>query len=523
MNRPAKRILFTIQWAPAVLMLALALAGCGQPDDAQVTPTTIPEATAMPPTQEPPTPTTIPTATEIPIININASNVSQLGQVTSIEVSDTTVVAAVLSPVAPQLATFDADRYVRIWDTASGAKLHEMGPHAAQGFGLAYSPDGNLLASGGGFEVIIWDAVSGAQMGSITTGVFVFRLVWSPDGRRIAVVGDSSSHIPIIDAITGELIDQVDTPLENVLWSVAFSPNGKLMAVGDYQGNITVFHMPDKKIVYESKEGSGSPWDIEFSPDGSLLATCNGSGGIYAWDTSTWTLNPNLTKLDAHDRQAGCADGAFSADSSVYFSAGLDHRLVEWNIATGEKLGEQTIGSAIWTASMSADGTTLALALDNGKVRILGLDATAAITPEEAEAPTDIIEIDDVPTYPGITATVAYDALEVPRKCGGTIFRHFDVYYSVDYGGDLTKEEKMASPLNQQIMDFFREQFAADDWIGFDIIPPQGAVLDTVFWEEENRSYPAGASDPPFVGSCYLATILIQPPGADLEIIADVK
>jgi hypothetical protein len=230
-----------------------------------------------------------------------------------------------------------------------------------------------------------------------------------------------------------------------------------------------------------------------------------------------------MTKLDAHGQLAGCPDGLFSQDGGVYFSAGLDKRLVAWNVATGEKIGEHVFNSSIWTASMSGDGTQLALSMDDGSFQVLGLNGTAIVPPAPTEEVSGIIEIEDVPIYPGITETVGYDALDVPRKCAGIIFRHFDVYYNVDYGANLTKEERKASPLNLEIANFFKQEYAKENWLSFDMLPPRGAAIEIVYWEEENRSYDAAAGDPPFTGSCYLVTVLIQPPGADLEIIADVK
>ncbi len=148
--------------------------------------------------------------------------------------------------------------------------------------------------------------------------------------------------------------------------------------------------------------------------------------------------------------------------------------------------------------------------------------ATETATPVPSPLPP-IVEIPEVPTYPKIVQTVGYDALGGLNKCGNAIFRHYDIYYSVDYGGELSKEEKASSPLNQDILDFYKQQFAAAKWLVYDMKNPIGAVLHSVFWEDEGRAYDPAADQPPFVGSCYLVIVKIQPPGADLEVIADIE
>src|SRR5207237_713208 len=100
------------------------------------------------------------------------------------------------------------------------------GQFDALGYGMAYSPDGKMLASGGGFEVRFWDATSGAQLKSVQTDVFVFKLIWSPNSKLVAVVGDTISRAPIIDVAAGKVISELQTPQGNVLWAAAFSPDG---------------------------------------------------------------------------------------------------------------------------------------------------------------------------------------------------------------------------------------------------------------------------------------------------------
>jgi WD40 repeat protein len=306
-------------------VLALAVLACNPVSDQ---PTSKPATEESQPTRTP-RPTQV-EATEAPkpsAEGINANNVENLREIRTIIASERALNAAALSPVTLQAATFGNDRYVRVWDAENGDMTYELGPHAAEGWGLAYSPDGTRLASGGGFEVILWDPATCKMIKSITVNAYVFRLNWSPDGHYLAVVGGSSSKIDIVDAEVGSVKTRISTPAGKVLWAAAYSPDGAWMAVGDYAGNITILDADSSAIVAEdAATAKGSTWDLEFSPDGKQLASCNGSGDIYFWDTDNWTAIPDLIKRDVHadpnPALSGCSDGVFSKSGCVFLCRG---------------------------------------------------------------------------------------------------------------------------------------------------------------------------------------------------------
>jgi WD40 repeat protein len=369
-----------------VVTLALAALACNPVPSA---PTSVP-ATEAPTEEAKPTDKAAPTeeggggaeATKVPAPiakGINAKNVGNLHEVRAIAASTRALNAGAVSPTAPQGATFGNDRYVRIWNLDNGEMTYQLGPHAAEGWGLAFSPDGTKLASGGGFEVILWDPATGKKIKSVTVNAYVYRLNWSPDSRYLAVVGENSSKIDLIDAGTASVKTRISTPAGNVLWAAIYSPNGKWMAVGDYKGGMTVLDAASSAVVEEdSATAKGAAWDMEFSPDSKLLASCNGSGDIYFWDTSTWASIPELIKRDVHSDAdpalSGCTDGFFSRGGDIYFSVGNNMVLNAWNAADGNLLQSMMFNAPIMTVSISGDGKLLAVALTDGSFHILSAD-----------------------------------------------------------------------------------------------------------------------------------------------------
>ena len=279
----------------------------------------------------------------------------------------------------PQAATFGTDRYVRLWNTENGEMTYQLGPHAAEGWGLVYSPDGTMLASGGGYEVILWDPVTGKKIKSITVNAYVFRMNWSPDSQYLAVVGDGSSKIDLIDVQVGSVSTRISTPAGAVLWAATYSPNDKWMAVGDYEGHVTVLDAQSSAVLEEdTATAKGAAWDMEFSPDSKLLASCNGSGDIYFWDTASWASIPELTKRDAHANSdpsfSGCTDGIFSKGSDVYFSVGNNMVLNAWDTTSGKLLKSLTFSNIVFAVAISGDGKLLAVALNDGTLHFLSTD-----------------------------------------------------------------------------------------------------------------------------------------------------
>jgi WD40 repeat protein len=144
-----------------------------------------------------------------------------------------------------------------ISDASSGQQLLRLGNDANMGrlFALAWSPNGNYLASGGNDEAVrIWDATTGTLILTYSEHTStVADVAWSPDGSKIASAGeDGDSTIRIWNPLSGETLGVlrntkgvIPISLGAGFTTVEWSPNGQWIAAGDRDGKIRIWDTAD--------------------------------------------------------------------------------------------------------------------------------------------------------------------------------------------------------------------------------------------------------------------------------------
>ena len=151
---------------------------------------------------------------------------------------DGSIVDLELNSAHNLLVTLGTDQLIRFWRLESQVGLaneHKVAGRAAKG--LAFSPDGQLLAAGDDVgNVDLWKLAPGSPP-MIFSGhqKQVWALAFSPDGKRL-LSGDRSGEVRIWDSATG-VLEAVIKADEASIWSLSVSRDGKeLMTASEFRG-----------------------------------------------------------------------------------------------------------------------------------------------------------------------------------------------------------------------------------------------------------------------------------------------
>ena len=268
---------------------------------------------------------------------------------------------------------------VRIWDTQSNQELHTLRGHVEMTGSLAFSPDCRRLASTSLDQTIkIWDMQTGVEVLTLTGHLSaVWSGVFAPDGRLFSA-GEDGIRVwdgrPWREGEKGQEFLTLEGHRESVT-SVAFSSTGGLLATGDCVGVVKLWSAPKPQVggvtlLRPLRVSDQEVYRLAFSPDDKVLATVGGLGLVKLWEASTGREICNLS--NSRD-EGNFMTVAFSPDGCHLAAGGwmTDQRTKIWNLQTKEviQLPPHDLGiNAL--AFHPKEGTFLVTAGEDGSVRV---------------------------------------------------------------------------------------------------------------------------------------------------------
>ena len=153
---------------------------------------------------------------------------------------------------------------------------------------LTVTPRGDLVATGSRTGSInLWDATTGESRGVLSAPEKGIQdLAIDPQGRWL-VAGDADGRVwrwdlrSPGDPPTEPFLDLGEEQRNNVIWSVAFSPDGELIALGtEFSGVVLVDPATGEERTVPGTKGGADFLSVAFSPDGDRLVAGMGTGEV---------------------------------------------------------------------------------------------------------------------------------------------------------------------------------------------------------------------------------------------------
>jgi len=284
--------------------------------------------------------------------------------------------SAAVNPAGTVLAAgggVKSDTAVLLWDLREPDRPRllrtPLTGHTAEISAVDFSPNGNILATGGADNTVrLWDVTDTAHpkpLGEPLTGPQdeILTIDFSADGATLAAGSrDQTVHLwDIHDSARPTVIGAPLTAAQGDVRSVAFSPDGNLLAIADERNAVHVWDISDRP--HPSRLGApltlnSRPNTVAFSPDGRTLAAGSSSDASVLLWAMTDPAKPTL--VGRLDRESGWINAiTFSADGKMLAAASEAASVQVWDLTRNALLLDLPHAEPVMTVAFREDDQVL--------------------------------------------------------------------------------------------------------------------------------------------------------------------
>ncbi|MFJ5259984.1 caspase family protein [Streptomyces sp. NPDC088387] len=243
---------------------------------------------------------------------------------------------------------------------------------------VVFDRDGGRLATAGYLtpEVPLWDTATGRRTATLNPGddTGVYSLAFSPDGKTLAMgCGDNGIRLldPVTRRVTATLTGHNGETGGGGVLAVAFSPDGKTLASGGADYTVRLWNVADGRNTVTITDHTDNVYAVAFSPDGKTVAS-----GSTDKTAGLWSVPDGRSLATVTGLKRPVASVVFSPDGETLAIVAGEQFVTLWDVATKRSTTAGDSDSGVLSAAFSPDGKTLALGEYAGSVVLMNLATT---------------------------------------------------------------------------------------------------------------------------------------------------
>lgn len=303
------------------------------------------------------------------------------------------------SPDGKKFATGSDDGLIQVWSLA-GQPMETLTGHGGAVSSLAFTANGSLLSGSADQKAILWSiqpswslaAVLGAKPDNtldVTMSPFVDRvlaLAFSPDGKLLATGGGDpsrSGELLLWDIGSRSIAKTIADAHSDTVYDLEFSYDGQFLVSGAADKFVKVFNVATGQIVRSYEGHTSHVLGVAFKADGSLLASGGADNAIKVWNVETGEQARTINNYAKQVTTIG-----FVGVSDILASGGGDKTVRFHNCLNGGQT--RTFGGAteyVYTVAASPDENIVVAAGEDGVVRVWNGKNAQEIVKFEPPAP----------------------------------------------------------------------------------------------------------------------------------------
>jgi WD40 repeat protein len=280
-------------------------------------------------------------------------------------------------PNGQMLATAAADGRVRLWNLKTYQQQKIFSAQGSSLNGISFAPNGQTIAAATQNGVVQLWKTTGESITTLTPDPVkelnqtdtkntkpLNTVAFSPQGDLLAAAGnDRQIHLWRSD---NHQLVRTFTGHKDSIYQVKFSHNGKYLASASNDRTIKIWSVADGQLLHTLSGHSDGVYGITFSPDDKTLATASADNQVWLWD---WSANRVLLIFKGHRDRIN--NVTFDPQGQYLASASNDGTVKLWNRRDGSLINN-LLGHSdrVYQVQFSPDGQQLGSSSADGTVRL---------------------------------------------------------------------------------------------------------------------------------------------------------